>query len=899
MSDNIVSTPEQNSIEKFRVDYKPAQYLIDEINLCIKLSEDKTSVYSQLNVRKNPEWQESDNASPGLTLDGTNLKLLDIKLDGVSLPRSGFSLNDKQLTITELPDKFTLDIVNEINPEKNTSLQGLYTSGDKFCTQCEAEGFRNITYYLDRPDIMAVFTTRIEADKQKYPYLLSNGNLVESGDLDNGCHFNIWHDPFPKPSYLFALVAGDFDLLQDTFTTISGRDVDLEIYVDKGKLNQCHHAMESLKKAMKWDEDVYGLEYDLDIYMIVAVSDFNMGAMENKGLNVFNTCYVLANNKTATDSDLEGVEGVIGHEYFHNWTGNRVTCRDWFQLSLKEGLTVFRDQEFSSDMNSRAVKRLEDAHLIRTLQFAEDAGPMAHPIRPDSYIEMNNFYTHTVYIKGAEVIRMIQTLLGDEGFQLGMKLYFSRHDGQAVTCEDFIKAMEDANDVDFDLFRNWYRQAGTPEVSVESDWDAERGTYTLHFEQYCAATPGQPYKDLFLIPIRLALFNKDGVKTPPEFDKKVMQKQGMSPISTAENEIVITLSKKQHHVTFLGLDAEPTPSFLRGFSAPVKLQYDYSDTQLSSLLSNDDDSYTNWDAGQLLMTRVIINLTEQLVEQKAIKDPDILASALHSMLDKDDFDPNLLAINLKAPGLDFLLEQFDEVSFDELVRAYKAVNHFIAEKLHDKLLKMYHKAILMIKQDANNEKGWRSLQNACLSLLAESGKEEINQLAVMQFDRANNMTTTLAALKVLSHSESESKNEILDRFYQHWQDEDLVIDKWFAVQATNPNECAIDDIKQLLQHADFEITNPNKVRALLMSFARGNLINFHRQDGEGYQLTIDMIIKLNKINPQIAARLVSVFNQWRKFDKNRRKLIKSHLKGLLKLDNLSADVYEIVSKALA
>ncbi len=898
MSNNTISKTNQKSIEKFRVDYTPPEYLIDEIHLCITLSDEQTSVFSQLHVRKHPNWQESHEVSSELTLNGTNLKLLDLKLDGVSLPRSSFSLNENELIITELPDKFTLEIVTEINPAKNTSLQGLYKSGDNYCTQCEAEGFRNITYYLDRPDVMSVFTTRIEADKSQFPFLLSNGNLIESGELDKGRHFKTWHDPFPKPSYLFALVAGDFDLLQDTYKTASGREVDLEIYVDKGKLNQCHHAMASLKKAMKWDEDVYGLEYDLNIYMIVAVSDFNMGAMENKGLNIFNTCYILANNNTATDTDLEGVEGVVAHEYFHNWTGNRVTCRDWFQLSLKEGLTVFRDQEFSADMHSRSVKRLEDARLIRTLQFSEDAGPMAHPIRPDSYIEMNNFYTHTVYIKGAEVIRMIHTLLGEEGFQLGMKLYFKRHDGQAVTCEDFVKAMEDANDVDLSLFRNWYSQAGTPEVVVESNWNEGSGDYSLLFHQDCPATPGQAHKELFLIPMRLALFNKKGEMIPLNLDETALQDQGLIPLFATENEIVIALTKKQHTLTFHGLSVEPAPSFLRGFSAPVKLQYHYTDDQLSLLLSNDNDSYSNWDAGQLLMTRVILKLTEQLVDNQAIQEPDILASSLGSMLDKAEFDPNLVAMNLKVPELNFLLEQFDEIPFDELIRAHQAVKHFLAEKLYDKLITMYHKAILMVNQGGDHEKGWRCLQNACLSLLAVSEKDEIFQLAIIQFNQSTNMTNALAALKVLAHSESTSKNEILQRFYDHWQDEELVVDKWFAIQATNPNDCAIDDVNQLLQHADFEITNPNKVRALLMSFAKGNLINFHREDGEGYALIADIIIKLNKINPQIAARMAASFNQWRKFDKQRQQLMNIQLKGLIKLDNLSPDVYEIISKAL-
>jgi len=632
---------------KYRSDYKSPDYLIESANLTFNLKDKNTIVSSKLAFIRNPE-ENHDGEESTLILDGENLKLLELKLDSVSLPRASYQADDKHLTITELPDAFTLEIVTEINPAKNTSLQGLYKSGNKYCTQCEAEGFRNITYYLDRPDVMATFTTRVEADRDKFPYLLSNGNLLDSGELEDDRHFAIWHDPFPKPCYLFALVAGDFDLLQDSFKTASGRDVALEIYVDKGKLNQCHYAMESLKNAMKWDEDIYGLEYDLDTYMIVAVSDFNMGAMENKGLNVFNTCYVLANEKTATDADFEGVESVIAHEYFHNWTGNRVTCRDWFQLSLKEGLTVFRDQEFSSDMNSRAVKRVEDARMIRIQQFAEDAGPMAHPIRPDSYIEMNNFYTSTVYIKGAEVIRMMHTLLGEEGFQLGMKLYFQRHDGQAVTCEDFVKSMEDANDVDFGLFRNWYHQAGTPEIEIESQWDPDNKSYSLVINQECPATPGQTHKELFYIPLKLALFNNDGDMVPLNLEQDYMEKKGIIQLPDSDCEIILALNKRQQSVTFHGLESEPVPSFLRGFSAPVKLEYAYSDEQLSLLLANDTDSYTNWDAGQLLTTRVILKLTEALQEEQALFEPDILAESFSALLDKEQFDPNLLAMNLKV-----------------------------------------------------------------------------------------------------------------------------------------------------------------------------------------------------------------------------------------------------------
>ncbi len=886
------------SIEKYRKDYKQPDYIIVSTRLIFRLEALKTIVHSKLSFTKNPAKKKQNDELSTLTLNGENLKLLELKLDGVSLPRASYYQDKKHLSITDLPEQFSLEMITKLKPHKNTHLQGLYKSGNKFCTQCEAEGFRNITYYLDRPDVMATFTTRIEADKKAYPYLLSNGNLIDSGDLDNERHFCTWHDPFPKPSYLFALVAGDFDLLRDTYTTSSGREVALEIYVDKSKKNQCHHAMNSLKKAMKWDEDIYNLEYDLDIYMIVAVSDFNMGAMENKGLNIFNTCYVLANDKTATDADFEGVESVIAHEYFHNWTGNRVTCRDWFQLSLKEGLTVFRDQEFSSDMNSRAVKRVEDARFIRIHQFAEDTGPMAHPVRPDSYIEMNNFYTVTVYHKGAEVIRMIHTLLGGERFQLGMALYFKRHDGQAVTCEDFIKSMEDANDVDFQQFRNWYSQAGTPEVEIFSQWDDAKGLYSVSFHQDCPATPNQNHKEVFFIPVKMALFNEKGELLPLNPDQKDVRSNAVIELSGNDSEVIIALANKQQTITFSGLDSEPHPSFLRGFSAPVKLAFNYTDEQLSLLLASDNDSYAKWDAGQLLMTRVILKLTDALVKKQPLVNPDNLLRSLKMMLDNSDVDPSLRAMILKIPGLDFLIEQFEEIPFDELVIAHNYLNQYLARNLQAELLNNYKMAPLMANKEKDRASGWRSLQNTCLSILAKAGEEGI-ELAIKQFNQSRNMTNSLAAMMVIAHSKSQTKIEVLDRFYHHWQDEELVIDKWFAVQAKNPNSDALDEVEKLFEHADFELSNPNKVRALLMSFAKGNLINFHRKDGGGYELIGDMIIKLNKVNPQIAARITSSFNHWRKFDGSRGHLMQSQLKRLLEQDNVSTDVYEIASKALA
>ena len=872
---------------KYRKSYSETNYKVEAVDIVVQIFTEYTHVKSKV------EYSINRNINiPTLTLNGNNLKLIDIKLDGVSLPRNSYFIDLKHLTITDLPNQFTLEITTEINPAKNTSK-------NKYCTQCEAEGFRSITYYLDRPDVMTVFTTRVEADKTKYPTLLSNGNLIDCGDLNGGRHFVTWHDPFPKPCYLFALVAGSFDLLEDIFTTSSGKDVALKIYVDKGKLNKCQHAMDSLKKAMKWDEEVYGLEYDLDIYMIVAVSDFNMGAMENKGLNIFNTCYVLANDKTATDADFEGVESVIAHEYFHNWTGNRVTCRDWFQLTLKEGLTVYRDQEFSSDMNSRAVKRLEDVLVIKNHQFAEDAGPMAHPIRPDSYIEMNNFYTQTVYSKGAEVIRMVETLLGSNGFKEGMKLYFERHDGQAVTCEDFISAMEDANNSDLQLFRNWYRQAGTPEVDISSHWDSAKGEYTLSIVQDCKPTPGQPHKEAFMIPIRMALYSNDGhlqiLSSENENLKYCISDSG--EIST--KEAVIEISKRQQTIVFSDLIEKPIPSLLRGFSAPVKLNYDYSDQELALLLAFDKDSYSSWEAGQLLMTRLILSMTEDLLEHKELSFPDILKEVFNRLLDDTCADPNLLAMNLISPGLDFLIEQFQEVPFDELIRASDYLNRNLSIKCHENLLATYERSVIMATTEPEEASGWRKLQNACLALLSKAEEAEGISLAVDQFDGADKMTNSLAALKVVVHSQSKDRNRLLETFYQRWQDEELVLDKWFTVQATNPESNVINEVYQLMEHADFQISNPNKVRALIAAFAKSNLKNFHRKDGAGYKLVGDMIIKLNKLNPQIAARLTSAFNNWRKFDNSRKQLMENQLKMLVELDNVSPDVYEIASKALA
>jgi len=881
--------------EQFRKNYTKPSYLVNTIVLNFNLLDDKTIVKSTMAIKKNTALTSKENAS--LMLNGENIKLLSIKLDSIFLPRKSYSVDDDILTINDLPDRFDLEIITEIEPSKNTTLEGLYKSSGKYCTQCEAEGFRKITYFPDRPDVMTLFTTTIEADKTSFPYLLSNGNLIDSGNLDNNRHFATWHDPFPKPCYLFALVAGNFDLLEDSFITSSNKTVALKIYVEKGKKDQTLYAMESLKKAMKWDQDTYNLEYDLDTYMIVAVSDFNMGAMENKGLNVFNTCYVLANENTATDADFEGVESVIGHEYFHNWTGNRVTCRDWFQLSLKEGLTVFRDQEFSSDMNSRAVKRVEDAQMIKTIQFAEDAGPMAHPIRPDSYIEMNNFYTSTVYNKGAEVIRMFETLLGKVGFQAGMKLYFERHDGQAVTCEDFIKAMEDSNSTDLTLFRNWYHQAGTPEISITKNWEQLTEKLSMTIKQSCPATPGQLYKEPFLIPFKLALLSETGEMC----DIQVEQSNQPLEFDLADSgkEITIKLTEYTQTFVFTGLSSNPIPSLLRGFSAPVKLDYQYTQAELAILLAYDNDSYANWEAGQSLMIEAIKEMTEAVKNTEHIFISTVVLDAFDRILStKVDDDPSLLALSLKVPSLGYLVEQFQLVPFDELVTAYNYFNQYLADHLKDKLVSTYHLAADNTSKNSSDAVGWRRLQNSCLVLLDRSSDQSLSNLAQQQFDTAKGMTNSLAALKVIIHGLSNQKESALETFHQRWQDEELVLDKWFAVQATNPSDSVIDDIINLFEHADFQLSNPNKIRALVGSFARNNLQNFHRADGAGYKLVAEVIVKLNKINPQIAARLTASFNRWKHFDDNRRLLMQQQLQRLVELDDVSPDVYEIASKAL-
>jgi len=784
---------------------------------------------------------------PSLFLNGVNLELISILIDGV---QPNYQLVDEGLEISDLADEFILEITTRIHPEKNTSLNGLYQSSGNFCTQCEAHGFRQITYYLDRPDVLSVFTVHIKANPSHYPVLLSNGNLISSkpGEVT-------WHDPSLKPCYLFALVAGDFAVLEDTYTTISGNEVALKIYVESHNIDKTQFAMDSLKRSFAWDEQRFGLEYDLDIYMIVAVDDFNMGAMENKGLNIFNSTYVLANPDTATDKDFINVEAVIGHEYFHNWTGNRVTCQDWFQLSLKEGLTVFRDQEFTSDLHSRSIKRIEDVNGLRTFQFAEDAGPMKHPVRPESYIEMNNFYTYTVYEKGAEVIRMIHTLLGEAGFQSGMKLYFERHDGQAVTIDDFVAAMSDANDFDFKPFMAWYSQPGTPEIEVNTEYDVQQKTYKATFKQEGEHT--------YYLPIRYGLMNQRGEEI----------EQG-----------ILVLDQNQKTFEFKDIQNEPTPSWLRGFSAPIKLTSNLKTEQKIFLCEHDIDAFSRWDNAQALWSSLILN-PEQV-------DEGALFSAFENILTKET-DNALISELLTLPSERLIHLQMDEINIIEARQKREAVIDKIVQRFKPVLLSIYNRLNTAdVFELTPGAVGNRSLKNTCLSYLVKAGEFD---LAYHQFESANCMSDRLAAFNALLSVDNSHQDQVIQQMFTLYQHDVQVMDKWFAAQALAAGN-GVDDIKQLMQHALFSFNTPNRLRSVVGSFA-SNFVGFHNQ--QGYELLTEVIIKLNTSNPQIGARLVSIYNHWKRYTPELRELQKQQLEAILATDHLSNDIFEIVQAALA
>jgi len=867
-----------------RKDYSSPGYRIETVNLDFTLGEDSTRVKSTLALKAT-----SDNPGP-LTLDGEGMKLVSIRLDGAPLAETSYTVAEKTLTIHEPPQAFVLETEADIRPQDNTALEGLYKSSGNFCTQCEAEGFRRITWYLDRPDVMAVFTTRISADKTLYPVLLSNGNRIDGGDLPNGRHFAVWHDPFPKPCYLFALVAGNLACAEDRFVTRSGRDVTLQIFVEPGKEDRCGHALESLKKSMRWDEETFGLEYDLDIFMIVAVSDFNMGAMENKGLNVFNDKYVLANPETATDADYGFIEAIIAHEYFHNWTGNRVTCRDWFQLSLKEGLTVFRDQQFSGDMRSAPVERIKQVRSLRARQFPEDSGPMAHPVRPDSYIEINNFYTATVYEKGAEVIRMMHALLGVDGFRKGMDLYFERHDGEAVTCEDFVKAMENANGADLSQFRLWYSQSGTPELVTDAVYDAAKKTYDLTINQHCPPTPGQPNKQPMHIPLAIGLLDGDGEAMPLRLDGE----SGKAP-----TDRVLNVTQAKQTFRFTGIDTEPTPSLLRNFSAPVKLTVDLTAEKRRRLIAHDSDPFNRWETTQQYASGLLLDMIAALQAGDTPEPDAAFIDALKGVLDDTALDKALIAETLVLPSEDYLAQQMAVVDVEAIHGARETLRRAIAGRLKDDFLAAYRGNASNAPYSPDPENAARrKLRNVALGYLGALGDPESVALCAEQARTADNMTDEMGALSVLNDLDDPARNAALDAFFERWKDDSVVIDKWYALQAMSSLPGTLDAVKALLDHPSFSIRTPNKVRALIGAFCQGNPLHFHAADGSGYAFLADRVIELNSLNPQVAARLVGAVGQWRRYDEQRQQMMRAALERIVGTEGLSPDVFEIATKSL-
>lgn len=863
----------QTRLAKRLADYQAPSYAIDSIELEFDLAPEQTRVTAI------SQWRRTGEVKP-LVLDGQYLQLEGVWLNGTLV--TNYQLDDEQLILEALPDVFELKIVTLLNPAANTALEGLYLSNGAYCTQCEAEGFRRITYYPDRPDMLAVFTTHIIADSSKFPHLLSNGNQTASELLADGRRRVSWFDPFPKPCYLFALVAGDFDVLEDCYQTRSGREVKLAFYVDKGNKSRAEFAMASLKKAMRWDETTYGLEYDLDVYMVVAVDFFNMGAMENKGLNIFNSKYVLADAESATDTDYFHIESIIGHEYFHNWTGNRVTCRDWFQLSLKEGLTVFRDQQFSADMGSPTLCRIDAIKTIRTAQFAEDAGPMAHPIRPEQVLEMNNFYTVTVYDKGAEVIRMQHTLLGAAGFRKGMDLYFSRHDGQAVTCDDFVQAMQDASAVDLQQFRRWYQQAGTPVLSATYRYNSAEQSLYLRLSQHTPATADGSAKLPLVLPVRFEL---------------------VSAGTDYHHQELLVLKEETTEWRFNKVPADVVPVLLADFSAPVKLQVQYQTADLLLIAAKAQDGVARWDAMQQLWSGLVHQAVEQMATaqqkavtiQSAVMIPEPLLASMRQLLQQPLADLAFTAELLTLPGYDTLAEQYDEIPVDAILQSLKDFRQQIARALQPDLLACYHKLPRAPYQYSQTQTGNRQLQALCLSYLALSGHDE---LILSHYQQSDNMTDRLAAIKAAVFAESNTAATMLTDLGQRFAQNPQVFDKWASVQAISPSPAVFDSLSALSECPQFSWTNPNRVRAVYGAFAMQNPLQFHRTDGKGYLLLTQILQKLDRINPQLTARLVTPLLSWKRFDPNRQQLMQNQLQQLLALPELSNDLYEKVSRSL-
>ncbi len=885
MSDSRTSVAPQ--IKKL-AEYSASAWLIRDVFLDVSLHPERTCVTAVLDIAPNPE-SAAQNAP--LVLDGEELELVSIALNGQALETDAYHLDETSLTIPELPSgAFSLRIETICNPRANTALSGLYLSNGVYCTQCEAEGFRRITYYLDRPDILARFKVRLEAPGEAAAVLLSNGNLVDFGGAEDMRQFALWEDPFPKPSYLFALVAGNLASVEDHFTTMSGREVVLRIFVEPGKEDRCAYAMDCLKRAMKWDEEMFGREYDLDIFMIVAVSDFNMGAMENKGLNIFNDKYILVRPDTATDADYANVEAIVAHEYFHNWTGNRITCRDWFQLCLKEGLTVFRDQRFTADQRSAAVKRIKDVQLLKTHQFPEDAGPLAHPVRPDSYMEINNFYTATVYEKGAEVVRMLHTLLGEDMFRKGMDLYFERHDGEAATVEDFIACFAAVSGRDFTRFMLWYSQAGTPQLTVSGRYSQAEQIYEMSIEQSCPATPGQTRKQPFHIPLKMALLDAKGGEFALELDDGTKVKNG-----------IVEITQTKTVLRFTGIAQKPVPSLLRGFSAPLEVQSPLPERDAGFLMAHDGDLFNRWQVAQDYAMGILKRNTRALRTGEPPRRGAALAKAMEAALRDDSLEPAYISAFLALPGeSDVAREIGKDVDPGAIHAARDTLYASLAAYLETPLEQVYR--VLVddgpYAPDAQSA-GRRALRATCLGLLARLGKPRDIKRVCGHYLDADNMSEKMAALSVFAMLDAPERGFAFDHFYNEWRDDHLVMDKWFMLQAISPLPNALEEVAALTRHKLFSMQNPNKVRSLIGAFATANPLNFNRADGAGYAFVAARILELDRINAQVAARLTAAFRNWRMLEKTRRKLARAALEKIAANEGLSRDVYEIATKSLA
>ena len=860
-------------------DYRPTEYDIARVDLDFRLQPEATRITARLAIERR------DGTVPGtpLVLNGDEIELVGLAMDGVTLAADAYTATPDKLVVHRPPsDAFTLDIITTVDPTANTKLMGLYRSGGVYCTQCEAEGFRRITYYLDRPDVLSVFTTRIEARKSDAPLLLSNGNPASAGTIDGtDRHFAVWHDPFPKPSYLFALVGGDLAEISDSFTTRSGRDVTLKIFVEHGKEGRAGYAMDALKRSMKWDEDVFGCEYDLDIFMVVAVSDFNMGAMENKGLNIFNDKYVLADPQTATDQDYANIEAVIAHEYFHNWTGNRITCRDWFQLCLKEGLTVFRDQEFSSDQRSRPVKRISDVRLLMAHQFPEDAGPLAHPVRPRQYFEINNFYTATVYEKGAEVVRMLHTLLGEEGFRKGMDLYFERHDGDATTIEAFLACFAEANGTDLDQFALWYHQSGTPRVTARISRDSDAGRIDLSLHQTCPPTPGQDTKQPFLIPMQTAIVSASGTDT---------------------RTMTLHLTEEQQDFSFDNVPDNAVLSLNGGFTAPILLDTGQDDADLAFIARHDPDTFNQWQALQTLCLKLLKASVAALRTGADLPDTASLNEIMRSVALDDTLDPAFRALALTLPAeSDIARDLAEDIDTDAVHQARRSVMAALGAGLSEALESLEPSLSLAGTQfspDAASA-GRRALLNTLYMYLACHDEESGHARIYRRFDEADNMTDRFASLTTLIQTGAAQAPDALQAFHDRFQSDALVMDKWFAAQAAAPGRATLDKVRSLTEHPGFSFSNPNRIRALIGGFAAGNQAEFNRPDGKGYDYVVDVCERLDKANPQVAARLLSAFRSWRSLEPGRRARARAALAGLIDRDPQSPDVRDILSRSLA